>query len=129
MQISFSMFILLASICFIGTIASPIGSNKRDQRMLVLRPPPGIIVGPVWPPYELCGYMGVGCATNSDCCTNNVCGYPVGYSDDSLRCCGMEGATGCNATSPYPGTGCCYRQYCLAATKPGEANICMPILY
>ena len=128
MQINFVIFVLLASICLISVTASPIGDNKRNKRMLVKEPSP--IREPGWPVYHLCGYIGDTCMNNTDCCSNNACGQPAGNGDNSLRCCGMTGATGCNATVPYntQTSGCCSRYYCAPPQKAGGTTMCMEIL-
>jgi hypothetical protein len=130
MQISFSIFILLVSVCILCVIASPIGSNKRDKR-IVDPLPPGIIAQP-WPPiYGLCGVMGSACKNSSDCCSPYTCGSPPGYSGNSARCCGTMGVTGCKMTANGVGTGCCERHYCETITYNNgkTTTMCMEYIY
>jgi hypothetical protein len=130
MQISFSIFVLLLSACLTGIIASPIGSNQREKRMF--DPYPSEIINPSVPLniFQVCGYIGTTCMTNSDCCTNNLCGYPSGYAYDSPRCCGATTATGCKMNATGIDTGCCvHTHHCEWKDAAKKTTWCMPTLY
>lgn len=76
MQSNFMMFVLLASIyLMISIIASPIGNNRRDKRMLVKEPTP--IRVPGGPVYHFCGYIGDTCADDSNCCSTMHVAYQL----------------------------------------------------
>jgi hypothetical protein len=130
MQISFSTFVLLASMCIVVAIASSISSNKRDKRMLRNPEPPEIIVQP-WPyPFQVCGFIGFNCTNETDCCNKNACGYPSGYDYDTTRCCGQTGATGCKINSAGFDSGCCvHSHHCEWRDATKKTTWCMPTLY
>ena len=130
MQISFSIFILLTSIWFIGVIASPVNINKRDKRMIGNPQPPEIIVRPGMPVFHICGLIGDFCKDNSQCCSNNACDNLPGYNDDLTRCCGGTGATGCNITAPGSYSGCCAHSHHCAVHDPAKGTTwCVETLY
>lgn len=99
MQVNFSILVIFVSTCFLGIIAIPVSVEQISN----------IIIRPGWPIIESLCRIGNTCKNDTDCCKNFACGDAIGYDNNPKQCCGLSGVTGCNMTSPYVGSGCCYR--------------------
>lgn len=76
---------------------------------------PNIVIQPDLhiPILKLCTFMGGECTNTTICCKNTRCGYTSGYAyPPPTRCCGFDGATGCQIVPGTNGIGCCAKHYC-----------------